>query len=34
MASDWEKQAHPNALVALRCITHVLPLSCKEKQIL
>lgn len=25
---------HSNTLVALRCITHVLPLSCKDKTIL
>jgi len=33
-ASDREKEAHSNALVALHCITHVLPLSCSDEIIL
>jgi len=33
-ANNWKKEVHSNSLVALRCITRVLPLSCKDKTIL
>ena len=33
-AQDWEKKAHSHSLVALRCITHVLPLSCEDEMTL
>jgi len=33
-ADDCKKKAHSEALLALRCITHTLPLACRSKLIL
>jgi len=33
-ADDWKKMRYSDSLVALRCITHALPLSCKDTKVL
>jgi len=33
MANNWAKKQHSITLSALLCLTHVLPLACKSKQI-